>query len=320
MKAHVRKFHSEAAKRKASVNDELDRLELLHADKVPRLNVESQTGGAVMTRGTKRKNEEEDSKNNVKESKPDDTDQTLDTTEEYGSGPNPLFVADVKKLGPAKRWKNNAVVNQKFILTLDQQRAAKDHEDLNIAATHAIATATDNLIDELKIPFDYWMTHQIGSRKHRPDRNEKVVNEQVQDQVRKFGITWRRNPNWTGLFYVGRTGMAKCHYEAEEKEKLFYEDFTSLYPTINKYGTYPVGHPQIIVNVASQNIQDYFGIALEDSVIVKDVRIFNEDVMEVSVLKTEDACESRGKINIFIAAFTTALARLKLYAELERLE
>lgn len=167
MKAHVRKFHSEAAKRKASVNDELDRLELLHADKVPRLNVESQTGGAVMTRGTKRKNKEEDSKNNVKESNPDDTDQTLDTTEEYGSGPNPLFVADVKKLGPAKRWKNNAVVNQKFILTLDQQRAAKDHEDLNIAATHAIATATDNLIDELKIPFDYWMTHQIGSRKHR---------------------------------------------------------------------------------------------------------------------------------------------------------
>ena len=91
MKAHVRKFHSEAAKGKASVNDELDRLELLHADKVPRLNVESQTGGAVMTRGTKRKNEEEDSKNNVKESNPDDTDQTLDTTEEYGSA---LLVMD----------------------------------------------------------------------------------------------------------------------------------------------------------------------------------------------------------------------------------
>ena len=146
MKAHVCNFHSEAAKRKASVSDEVDRLELLHADKVPRLNVESQTGCAVMTRGTKRENEEEDSKNNVKESKPDDTDQTLDTTEENGGGPNPLFVADVKKLGPAKRWKNNAVVNQKFILTLDQQRAAKDHEDLNIAATHATATATDNLM------------------------------------------------------------------------------------------------------------------------------------------------------------------------------
>ena len=41
MLKHVRKFHSEEAKRKASVNDELDRLELLHADKVSRLSVDS---------------------------------------------------------------------------------------------------------------------------------------------------------------------------------------------------------------------------------------------------------------------------------------
>ena len=45
---------------------------------------------------------------------------------------------------------------------------------------------------------------------------------------------------------------------------LQWPDFTSLYPTINKYGTYPVGHQQIIVNPESQNIQDYFGIALVD--------------------------------------------------------
>ena len=37
-------------------------------------------------------------------------------------------------------------------------------------------------------------------------------------------------------------------------------------------------------------------------------------------MKHEDACESGGKTNIFIACFTTALARLKLYAELETLE
>lgn len=36
-------------------------------------------------------------------------------------------------------------------------------------------------------------------------------------------------------------------------------------------------------------------------------------------MKHEDACASSGKINIFIACFTTALARLKLYAELEKL-
>ena len=42
--------------------------------------------------------------------------------------------------------------------------------------------------------------------------------------------------------------------------------------------------------------------------------------MEVSVMKKEkDACEGARKTNIFIACFTAALARLKLYAELEKL-
>ena len=52
---------------------------------------------------------------------------------------------------------------------------------------------------------------------------------------------------------------------------------------------------------------------------MKDTRIFNEDVLEVSVMKKEDACEGTGKTNIFIACFTTAMARLKLYKELEKL-
>ena len=44
--------------------------------------------------------------------------------------------------------------------------------------------------------------------------------------------------------------------------------------------------------------------------VVKDICIFNEDVLEVSVMKKEDACEGAGKTNIFIASFTTALASL----------
>ena len=59
------------------------------------------------------------------------------------------------------------MVNQKLIMTLDQQRIAKEGDDLNIGAMHAIAVGTDNLIEELKIPEDYWMTLQIGSREHR---------------------------------------------------------------------------------------------------------------------------------------------------------
>ena len=69
-------------------------------------------------------------------------------------------------MGSAKRWKQNAVVNQKFILSLDKKRGPKDGEDLNIGATHALAVATDNLIEDLKIPEDYWMTLQIGSREN----------------------------------------------------------------------------------------------------------------------------------------------------------
>ena len=49
------------------------------------------------------------------------------------------------------------------------------------------------------------------------------------------------------------------------------------------------------------------------------MRIFNEDVLEVSVMKKEDECEGAGKTNIFIACFTTVLARLKLYTELQKL-
>lgn len=72
--------------------------------------------------------------------------------------------------------------------------------------------------------------------------------------------------------------------------------------------------------IAIQDEDVWQKIVQDDSVVVKDVRIFNENVMEISTLKHEDACERSGKINIFIACFTTALARLKLYAELEKLE
>ena len=160
---YTRKFHSELAKREA--NDTVE----LHADKVPRLSDEHQTGGVVTTRDMKRETTEEECKHVVKASKPEEADSTPTTSDEYGGGPNPLFVADVKKLEPAKRWKQNAVVNQKFIFTLDQQRGPKDGEDLNNGATHALAVATGNLIEEMKIPEDYWMTLQIASREHRQE-------------------------------------------------------------------------------------------------------------------------------------------------------
>ncbi|XP_042906674.2 uncharacterized protein [Parasteatoda tepidariorum] len=56
-------------------------------------------------------------------------------------------------------------------------------------------------------------------------------------------------------FYGGRTNAVKLYHEGNAK----YVDFTSLYPWVNKYCEYPVGHPLIITeNFAS--VENYFGI------------------------------------------------------------
>ena len=61
-------------------------------------------------------------------------------------------------------------------------------------------------------------------------------------------------------FFGGRTNAVKLYRKAEEGEKIKYVDFTSLYPTVNKYDRYPVGHPIIEVSDFT-DIQEYFGIA-----------------------------------------------------------
>ena len=46
-------------------------------------------------------------------------------------------------------------------------------------------------------------------------------------------------------FFEGCTNAVNLYRKAEEGEKIKYVDFTSLYPTVNKYDRYPVGHPII---------------------------------------------------------------------------
>ena len=99
MLKHVRKFHSEEAKRKAPVNDELERLELLHADKVPRLSVEHQTGGAENTRGTKRV--ADDGSPDVKVAK-NDQEHEPEKSDTSDDGKDPLFQAKIDKRGSRK--------------------------------------------------------------------------------------------------------------------------------------------------------------------------------------------------------------------------
>ena len=93
-------------------------------------------------------------------------------------------------------------------------------------------------------------------------KKELKQNKPLLDLVKN--MTWIESLDPRHTFYGGQTGMAKCFLKAEEGEQILYEDFTSLYPTINKYGAYPIGHPQILVNPPDQDIHSYFGIAKVD--------------------------------------------------------
>ena len=44
-------------------------------------------------------------------------------------------------------------------------------------------------------------------------------------------------------FCGGRTGATKVYFKASLTQRIRYADFTSLYPWVNKYGFYPLGHP-----------------------------------------------------------------------------
>ena len=53
---------------------------------------------------------------------------------------------------------------------------------------------------------------------------------------------------------------------------------------------------------------------------VTNLRIFNDEVLEVVYKAVDDECVENGKTNLFMAAFTTCHARLKLYGYLHALQ
>ena len=115
MVAHVKRCHSQAVKRKAEAHEELARMELLHAGKVPRLTVDEQTGGAMTTRGTKRAADDDISTGKVSKPLVDYSDTSDE--EEEGEDEKPLFQANIAKMGTPKKWKKGKVIDQKFTFT-----------------------------------------------------------------------------------------------------------------------------------------------------------------------------------------------------------
>ena len=53
----------------------------------------------------------------------------------------------------------------------------------------------------------------------------------------------------------------KLYSRVEADQRIEYADFTSLYPWVNKYCTYPKGHPEIILTDFDESLKSYFGLA-----------------------------------------------------------
>jgi hypothetical protein len=85
-------------------------------------------------------------------------------------------------------------------------------------------------------------------------------NIQLRDFIETQHITGPLDPR--DAFFGGRTNASRLYYKQpdDESSKVYYVDFCSLYPSVNKYCEYPLGHPEIIINPPS-GIDHYFGLA-----------------------------------------------------------
>ena len=79
---------------------------------------------------------------------------------------------------------------------------------------------------------------------------------------KKFASTWDRDIvtplNPRDAFFGGRTNVTKLTYDFKKEEKGHYVDFVSLYPTVQYYKKYPIGHPTKIIEPSKFNTE-WFG-------------------------------------------------------------
>ena len=66
--------------------------------------------------------------------------------------------------------------------------------------------------------------------------------------------------------------------------------------------------------------KEYFDLLTSDQQEVTDINFVSEDMIELRWKYKEDFVETSARINVIIAAYTTAQARLKLYSYLELLQ
>jgi hypothetical protein len=87
------------------------------------------------------------------------------------------------------------------------------------------------------------------------DFDRLVKDNEILNRIVKTNKSFKPPLNPRHALSGGRTNAIVLHYEG----KAGYIDFTSLYPYIQKYGIFPLGHPQIITENFKE-INSYFGL------------------------------------------------------------
>ena len=83
----------------------------------------------------------------------------------------------------------------------------------------------------------------------------KETDADVAAFVARFDLKDPLNPR--DAFYGGRMNAIKLYHHVGDQEEIRYDDFTSLYPWVNKYGRYPVGHPTFLYKPGTTNLSPY---------------------------------------------------------------
>ena len=99
--------------------------------------------------------------------------------------------------------------------------------------------------------------HKIRQMWECTFRNFRKQNPLFDEFEKNYEFTEPLNPRES--LFGGRTNSIKLYYKCEPGERIMYVDYKSLYPSVQKYGKFPVGHPTLITENFS-HINNYFGL------------------------------------------------------------
>lgn len=155
---------------------------------------------------------------------------------------------------------------------------------------------------------------EFKAREMKDKEMMKLYDRYLQDKMKKKPPLDPRD-----AFFGGRTNAIKLFHEVVSDEKIRYYDFTSLYPYVVKYCSFPIGHPDIIrfdIDNEVTDISKYQGFVLCEVIAPRNlyipvlpVKIDNKLMFPLCVkcakMKSQVDCNHSDTERAFIGTWTT---------------